>query len=136
MNGYLACWKKFAVFTGRSSRNEFWSWFLINLAIGIGFQILFSAIGGGQLTTGEDGQMVMTPFTPAGYVVGIVWGLYSLLVILPWIGVSIRRLHDQDKSGLWFLLTFACGIGVLVLLVIQVLPGTEGENRFGAPPAS
>ena len=56
MNGYLACWKKFAVFTGRSSRNEFWSWFLINLAIGIGFQILFSAIGGGQLTAGEDGR--------------------------------------------------------------------------------
>jgi uncharacterized membrane protein YhaH (DUF805 family) len=136
MNAYLACWKKYAVFTGRSSRNEFWSWFLINLAIGIGFQILFSAIGGGQLTVGEDGQAVMTPITSAGMGVLIVWGLYSLLVILPWIGVSIRRLHDQDKSGVWLLLVFACGIGALVFLVIQVLPGTEGENRFGAQPES
>ena len=136
MNGYLACWKKFAVFTGRSSRNEFWSWLLINLAIGIGFQILFSAIGGGQLTVGEDGQAVMTPITSAGMGVLIVWGLYSLLVILPWIGVSIRRLHDQEKSGVWLLLVFACGIGALVFLVIQVLPGTEGENRFGSQPES
>jgi uncharacterized membrane protein YhaH (DUF805 family) len=136
MNAYLACWKKYAVFTGRSSRNEFWSWFLINLAIGIGFQILFSAIGGGQLTVGEDGQAIMTPITSAGMGVLIVWGLYSLLVILPWIGVSIRRLHDQDKSGVWLLLVFACGIGALVFLVIQVLPGTEGENRFGSQPES
>ncbi len=135
MNGYLACWKKFAVFTGRSSRNEFWSWFLINFAIGIGFQIIFSVIGGANATTGEDGQMMMTP-SPVGMGVFIVWGLYSLLVILPWIGVSVRRLHDQDKSGMWFLLIFACGIGGLILLVMQALPGTQGENRFGTPPAS
>ena len=144
MNGYLACWKKFAVFTGRSSRNEFWSFYLINLAIGIGFWILFGAIGGGNMQMDANGApqmdangaLMFTPITSAGMILFVLYMIFSLLATLPIIGVSIRRLHDQDKSGWWFLLNFACGIGALVLLVIQVLPGTEGENRFGAPPAS
>ena len=136
MNGYLACWKKFAVFTGRSSRNEFWSFYLINLAIGIGFWIVFGAIGGGNVQMDANGAPIVTPITSAGMILFVMYMIFSLLATLPIIGVSIRRLHDQDKSGWWFLLNFACGIGVLVLLVIQVLPGTEGENRYGAQPES
>ena len=136
MNAYLACWKKFAVFSGRSSRNEFWSFYLINLAIGIGFWILLGALGGGNMQMDANGEPMVTPITPAGMIIFVVYMIYSLLVTLPLIGVSIRRLHDQDKSGWWFLLNFACGIGALILLVMQALPGTEGENRFGSSPAT
>jgi uncharacterized membrane protein YhaH (DUF805 family) len=136
MNAYLACWKKFAVFTGRSSRNEFWSWWLINLAIMIVYQIIFNAVGGfGSIDFDAQGQIQTTPMTSAGMAVSAIGGLYGLLSLLPTIGVFIRRLHDQDRSGLWLLLIFTC-IGYLIVLVMQVLPGTEGDNRFGAQPAS
>ena len=136
MNAYLACWKKFAVFSGRSSRNEFWSFYLVNLGIGIILWVLFAALGGGNVQTDASGQPGVTPITSAGMIIIVLYMVFSLLATLPTIGVSIRRLHDLNKSGWWFLLNFACGIGALILLVIQSLPGTEGENRFGAPPAA
>lgn len=134
MSAYIACWKKFAVFTGRSSRNEFWSWWLINLVIMVVWNIVFNAVGGaGSMEIGASGELQTIPMTSAGMLVGGIGSIYGLLSLLPTIGVFIRRLHDQDKSGLWLLLIFVCGIGYLILLVMQVMPGTEGENRFGAP---
>jgi uncharacterized membrane protein YhaH (DUF805 family) len=134
MNHYLACWTKYAVFTGRASRTEFWSWWLWNLALFFLASFLLQLVTFNALNATAPGQQPSVPIA----VVALYWigNLYILLSLLPSIGVTIRRLHDQDRSGWWILLNVICALGGIILLVIQTTPGTEGENRFGAPPAS
>ena len=63
----------------------------------------------------------------------ILLGLFILGVIIPMLAVTVRRLHDMDKSGWWILLGFT-GIGALVLLYWYVQRGTTGPNQFGEDP--
>ena len=65
---------------------------------------------------------------------GLLSGLYSLAVLLPSIAVAVRRLHDTDRSGWWFLIGFVPIVGGIILLVFYVLEGTRGPNRFGPDP--
>lgn len=65
---------------------------------------------------------------------GVIGGLYSLAILIPGIAVSVRRLHDTDRSGWWLLIGIITVIGVLVLLVFMVLDSSPGENRFGGNP--
>ena len=64
---------------------------------------------------------------------GLVAPLISLALLLPDVAVSIRRLHDLDRSG-WWLLICLTGIGFIVLLVWDCMRGTLGPNRFGPAP--
>lgn len=100
MNWYLDALKKYAVFTGRSTRQAFWMFTLINLLISIGLGVI--------------GGLINVP---------IISTIYSLAVLLPAIGIGIRRLHDINKSGWWCLLPF-------VNIYFWCLAATEGENRF------
>ena len=61
-------------------------------------------------------------------------GLYSLLVLIPSIAVGVRRLHDTNRSGWWFVILLIPIIGVLVFLVFMCLDSQPGTNRFGANP--
>ena len=65
---------------------------------------------------------------------GLLSGLYTLAVLLPSIAVTVRRLHDTDRTGWWILLGFIPIIGGIVLLVFYVLEGTRGPNRYGPDP--
>lgn len=65
---------------------------------------------------------------------GILSLIYILAVLLPTIGVTVRRLHDTDKSGWWMLISLIPIVG-LILIIFLVKKGTEGENRFGLPTA-
>ena len=158
MNHYLACWKKYAVFTGRASRREFWSWAQWNLALFLLPSLLLIFVTTNALEASAPGQTLPPPI--AAVALFVIVQLYILLSLLPSIGVTIRRLHDQNRSGWWILLALLpsiwgriwplddqdsiliillngiCVSGGIILLVIQTTPGTEGENRFGAPPAS
>ena len=60
--------------------------------------------------------------------------LFSLGIIVPGIAVTVRRLHDRDMSGWFYLLVFIPYLGGLILFVITLLPGTPGENRYGDDP--
>ena len=55
----------------------------------------------------------------------------GLILFLPTLAVTVRRLHDTDHSGWWYLLVVIPIIGILVLLYWYVKPGTEGPNQFG-----
>ncbi|MBO9711221.1 MAG: DUF805 domain-containing protein, partial [Caulobacter sp.] len=68
----------------------------------------------------------------AGLVISLFL-LVALALLIPSLAVSIRRLHDSDKSGLWLLLHFA-PFGGVVLLIFMLLDGTPGSNRFGPDP--
>ena len=64
----------------------------------------------------------------------LVTGLFGLVTIIPNIAIAIRRLHDRDYSGWWYLLVFIPLIGWLILFIWFCLKGTDGPNRFGPDP--
>ncbi len=118
MNWYLDVLKKYAVFTGRARRKEYWMFFLFNIIVSVVLGIIDS----------------LTGTTSLQYGVGLLGGLYSLAVIIPSIAVGVRRLHDTDRSGWWLLIGFIPLIGVIVLIVFFCLDSTPGDNRFGPNP--
>lgn len=109
--------KKYADFTGRSRRKEYWMFFLLVIvcALVIGF---------------VEGMLGLTnmigPYGP-------ISTIFLLGILVPSIAVGIRRLHDTDRSGWWILLGLVPLVG-LVLLVFYVLEGTRGPNQYGPDP--
>ena len=114
------CFKKTFVYQGRASRSEYW-WF--QLLIIICYLILI----------GSDEAIIFRDHT--AYDV-LVWMAIGVIVIclLPALAVTIRRLHDINKSGGWILISLIPFIGSLLLLLMLILEGTKGKNRFGKNP--
>ncbi len=112
MSWYLAVLKKYAEFSGRARRKEYQMFALFN------FIILF-VIGLVDTLAGSPGVLGM---------------LYGLAVLIPSIAVSVRRLHDTDRSGWWFLIALVPLIGIIVLIVFMVRDSTPLENQYGANP--
>jgi uncharacterized membrane protein YhaH (DUF805 family) len=118
MNWYLEVLKKYAVFSGRARRKEYWMFFLFNLIITVVLALIDSLMG---------------TFSPqAG--LGLLSGLYSLAVLIPSIAVTVRRLHDTGRSGWWILIGLIPIIGGIVLLIFMVLDSQPGENQYGPNP--
>lgn len=136
------CYHKFFTITGRACRSEYW-WFVLFVFIAhlvLSFCAVFPVIG------------------------ELAGGVGSLLVLIPFITVSIRRMHDLDKSGLWLLfpafliviaiflvlygalatagilfflgivLILASAVSVIIIALLMAQPGTYGQNRFGPDP--
>ena len=117
MNWYLEALKKYAVFDGRARRREYWFFVLFNILITIALLFI---------------DVFMATMEPqAG--LGLLSGLYTLGVLIPSIAVLVRRLHDTNRSGWWFLLAFVPLLN-LVLLVFMFLDGTAGDNDYGRDP--
>jgi uncharacterized membrane protein YhaH (DUF805 family) len=116
MHWYTDVLKRYADFKGRARRSEYWYFFLCNLAIAIVLAIVDSIV---RKLTGLG-------FNPLGT-------LYALIVIVPGIAVTVRRLHDTDRSGWWVLLGFVPFAG-LVLIVFLAQEGVGTTNRFGINP--
>ena len=146
-----SCFRKFAVFSGRARRSEYW-WF-----------ILFSVLA---TLAGAAVDQVLHPHQDGGPVSSLV----SLALFLPQLGVTVRRLHDTGRSGWWiggfivyligaimvsFMVVFGpagrgspgnegeivpavlfggVAIYAIWLFVLTVLRGTDGANRYGADP--
>ena len=118
MNWYLEVLKKYAVFSGRARRKEYWFFFLFNFIISIVLAVIDGVTGS---------------FSPeAG--MGLLGGIYTLAVLIPGIAVSVRRLHDTDRSGWWLLIGAVPLIGAIVLLVFMVQDSKSGQNQYGANP--
>jgi len=118
MDWYLEALKKYAVFSGRARRKEYWYFALFNIIASIALGFI-------------DGLSGF--FSPeAG--IGLLGGLYSLAILIPSIAVSIRRLHDTDRSGWWLLISIIPLIGAIVLLVFLIQDSSPNDNRFGANP--
>ncbi len=109
---YLDGWKQYAVFSGRARRRAYWMFFLGNVVVGMVLGFIEGFAGGP----------------------GLAGGLYSLAVIIPSLAVSVRRLHDTDRSGWWLFLGLLPVIGTIVLLVFMVQDSQPGSNRYGANP--
>ena len=111
MDEYLEVWKKYADFQGRASRREYWMFMGINLLIAIVFGIVDAMVFG------------ETP------ILGI---LYTLAMLVPSLSVSVRRLHDTNRSGWWLLISVIPIIGAIVLFVFALQASQNGGNRYGS----
>ena len=118
MNWYLEVLKKYAVFSGRARRKEYWYFFLFNIIISIVLVMIDSMTG----SFSAEGGM------------GLLSGIYTLAVLIPSVAVSVRRLHDTNRSGWWLLISLVPLIGGFVLLVFLVFDSEPEENQYGANP--
>jgi uncharacterized membrane protein YhaH (DUF805 family) len=117
MEWYLAVLRKYAVFTGRARRREFWMFTLVNVLISIGLSIIDAIIG-----------------TDYGSGYGILSTIYGLAVLIPSIAVGVRRLHDTGRTGWWILIALVPCVGFIVLIVFYATEGQRGDNQYGTDP--
>jgi len=110
MDYFIEALKKYAEFTGRASRTQYWMFILFYLLIYIGFSVLDAFIG----------QEILSI-------------LYSLALLLPSISVATRRLHDTGRSGWWQLIVLIPIIGLIILIVFLVQDSHE-DNEYGENP--
>ncbi len=141
MEWMLMPFKRYAEFSGRSRRKEYWMYVLLLVIVGVVLGALEGMVGLGG-TVG--------PYGPLS-------AIFLLATFVPSLAVGIRRLHDTDRSGWWMLvglLPYALSVGVtlsgnlllggilgivalitcIAVLVFMCLDGTKGSNRFGSDP--
>lgn len=108
------CFNKYANFSGRATRSEYWWFQLFFILVYMALAILSSAIS----------EMF-----------AILALVFALGMLIPATAAGVRRLHDTDKSGWWLLLGIVPLIGLLLIYFLAI-EGTPGDNRFGEKPAS
>ncbi len=117
MNWFLLVLKKYADFSGRAQRAEYWYFTLFYILIYLALAFIDGVAGTFSMEMG----------------MGLASTIFMLVMIVPSMAVGVRRLHDTDRSGWWLLIGLVPLIGI-VLIVFLVRDGTPGENRFGANP--
>ncbi len=139
--------KRYAEFSGRSRRKEFWSFFLLNLVVtGILLGPIYASMIS-NMAAMQAGSMDAAAASPeigtVPMALGVLGGLWALGTLIPNIAVTVRRLHDRDMSGWWYLgfivlsiIPLIGFIAAIAYIVIMALEGTKGPNRFGADPKS
>lgn len=121
MDWYLEAVKnKYAVFTGRAQRQEFWYFILFYFLIYIALSFVDQVTGTLDEQTGA----------------GLFSGLYALAMLIPSLAVGARRLHDINRSGWWQLLMLIPIIGGLILIFFFVQDSQAGDNQYGPNPKS
>ena len=104
------CFKKYFVFQGRASKSEFW-WFQLIWVV----SYLLIIISNNQ--------------TISFICLGII-----IIIAIPLLSVGVRRLHDTNKSGFYYLLSLIPFIGSLIILFMMIGDGTKGKNQYGPDP--
>ena len=122
-------YRRYVDFSGRSRRMEYWMFTLFQFIVSA---VLLVAILSGAARPDENG-IVTDQADPLFYVGFILMMIFVLGSFIPALAVTVRRLHDQDKSGWWILIQVA-PFGGLILLIFMLLEGSFGENRFGYDP--
>ncbi|GMR18917.1 MAG: hypothetical protein BMS9Abin34_039 [Patescibacteria group bacterium] len=110
MNYYLTVLKKYAVFSGRARRAEYWYFVLFNIIIALVLGLIEGVAG---IASGTDESVLNA--------------IYQLAILVPSVAVGVRRMHDVNKSG-WFLLI------PIYNLILAVTDGTKGDNKYGSDP--
>lgn len=117
---------KYATFSGRARRAEYWWFALFNVLVSLALQILDMAIFG-MRSMGPDAGMGLP---------NVLGGLFSLAILVPSVAVWVRRLHDVGRSGWWWLLALIPVIGWIILFYWSVRRGDVGANIFGPDPVA
>ncbi|MGH7071518.1 MAG: DUF805 domain-containing protein [Acetobacteraceae bacterium] len=118
-NSIRICFRKYAVFNGRAPRSELWYFFLFGSLILTAVLIIGAILDAGS----GSGLKVGGPAS------ALTW----IVLFLPSLSVQVRRLHDLDRTGWWYVIGFVRLAGGLLILNWNCLRGTPGPNRFGPP---
>ncbi|MEA3009292.1 MAG: hypothetical protein QOJ91_984 [Sphingomonadales bacterium] len=110
--------KRYAEFSGRSRRKEYWMYTLLVIVVAIVLSVIENLLGLGGM---------VGPY-------GLLTSLFLLATLVPSIAVGIRRLHDTGRSGWWLLIALVPFVGGIVLLVFYCLEGNNGPNEYGPDP--
>ena len=113
LNNYVSVLRNSLNFSGRAGRGEYWWFMAVNFVIGVALQI-FAMITG----------------------VPLLSILFMLAMVLPGLSVSVRRLHDTDRSGWWLLVGLVPILGMFAVLAFMVIPGSDQTNRYGGVPST
>lgn len=119
MEMMIAPLKKYADFQGRARRAEYWMFVVFQILVYIAVAIVSMIVSGGDTNSAAASALM---------------GLVTLGLLLPSIAVTVRRLHDTNRSGWWILISLLPLIGGIWLFVLTVLDGTPTSNRFGPDP--
>ncbi len=139
--------ENYANFSGRASRAQFWWWALFLILIYMIFSGLFIVFGGANWlneiwNATASGAVSIPPAPGMVKFLGFAYLIFVLAVILPNLAVTTRRFHDRGLSG-WIFLALLIGtiipylglISAIAIIVICILPGNPGDNKYGAQPA-
>ena len=134
MDWMLLPLRRYAEFSGRSRPKEYWMFALFVFLVSLAALIVDMLLGFGDAVSGST----KAPGFWAGWAAagggGPLTLIVSLAMLVPGLAVTIRRLHDSDRSGWWILIAFVPLVGFLALMVFMILGGTRGPNRFGSDP--
>lgn len=114
MNEYMNVLRKYAVFSGRARRREYWMFVLFNLLI---YMSLFIVAAASKINAFM-----------------ILYWLYALATLIPSLAVAVRRLHDINKSGWFMLIGLIPFVGGFILLYFMVQDSQPGDNQYGPNP--
>lgn len=117
MNFFIAALKKYADFSGRARRQEYWMFILFYILFYIAAAII-------------DGLIISSAGVPFPAFIFI----YALAMIIPTLAISVRRMHDINKSGAMILVSLIPLIGGIWFLILTVTEGTTGDNQYGPDP--
>ena len=112
MDWYVAALKKYAEFSGRARRKEYWMFALVSFLVSVGIAVL--------------GMMVNA--------LNILTWVYTLAVFIPSIAVGVRRLHDTGRSGWMGLLALIPLVGAIIVIVFLCQDSAPGDNQYGPNP--
>ena len=112
LDAYLNAFRRYADFQGRSGRPDYWWFLLVNILIWLIADLI--------------------TLDHRSFGLGILLAIYWIAILVPSIAVAVRRLHDTDRSGWWWLIQLVPLVGTIWFLVLMCLPSTPGTNRFGA----
>jgi uncharacterized membrane protein YhaH (DUF805 family) len=122
--------KKYATFSGRASRSEYWWWTLVAIVVSIVLNIIISAGAPATTASSLGSGPANGPGATFGYILLAIWGLATLV---PSLALSVRRLHDGNFSGWLVLLILVPFLGAIALLVFMILPSNPAGQRFDQP---
>lgn len=120
MKWFFRVIQKYAVFSGRARRKEYWYFVLFSIIFAIPVLIIDCTLTPRIINS-------RTPIAP------ILFILYGLFLFLPSLALAVRRLHDISLSGWWILLNWV-PVGGTVVFIFMLIPGTKGENEYGPDP--
>lgn len=110
MDYFLDAYNKYAEFSGRASRKQYWMFVLVYVCISVVLSIVDAILNMSLLTT-----------------------VFALGSLIPVIALNARRLHDSGKSGWWQLVALIPGIGTIIMAILACLD-SDGDNEYGISP--
>lgn len=124
MNWMFLPLKRYAEFSGRSRRMEYWMFQLFLFLVYMALMVLMMIVGGGALMTGNDPSAMMAA-GGAALIIGGLYMLFALAMFIPSLAVTVRRLHDTNRSGWWILAPLS---GYVIMLIGTVMAAGSPDN--------